>query len=110
MTIAAGDIALAERLCAALSTDTFRPYATDDLVGVELGGAVKNVLAIACGMAIGRGLGEGTRAALIARGLAEMTRLGAALGARPETFMGLAGVGDLVVPGAGVMMASFQRW
>jgi glycerol-3-phosphate dehydrogenase (NAD(P)+) len=97
VTIAAGDIALAERLCAALSTDTFRPYATDDLVGVELGGAVKNVLAIACGMAIGRGLGEGARAALIARGLAEMTRLGAALGARPETFMGLAGVGDLVL-------------
>jgi glycerol-3-phosphate dehydrogenase (NAD(P)+) len=97
VTIAARDIALAERLCTALSTDTFRPYATDDLVGVELGGAVKNVLAIACGMAVGRGLGESARAALIARGLAEMTRLGAALGARPETFIGLAGVGDLVL-------------
>lgn len=97
VTIAAGDIGLAERLCAALSTDTFRPYATDDLVGVELGGAVKNVLAIACGMTVGRGLGESARAALIARGLAEMTRLGGALGARPETFMGLAGVGDLVL-------------
>jgi glycerol-3-phosphate dehydrogenase (NAD(P)+) len=97
VTIAAGDIGLAENLCAALSTESFRPYASDDLVGVELGGAAKNVLAIACGIAIGRGLGESARAALIARGLAEMTRLGTALGARPETFMGLSGLGDLVL-------------
>jgi glycerol-3-phosphate dehydrogenase (NAD(P)+) len=97
VTIAAADIALAHRLCAALSSDTFRPYASDDLVGVELAGAVKNVLAIACGVVAGRGLGESARAALIARGLAEMTRLGVALGARAETFMGLAGVGDLVL-------------
>jgi glycerol-3-phosphate dehydrogenase (NAD(P)+) len=97
VTIAAAEIRLAHQLCAALSSDTFRPYASDDLAGVELAGAVKNVLAIACGVVAGRGLGESARAALIARGLAEMTRLGAALGARAETFMGLAGVGDLVL-------------
>ncbi len=97
VTIATNDMELAERLCEALSCETFRPYANDDLVGVELGGAVKNVLAIACGIAIGRGLGESARAALISRGLAEMTRLGTALGARPETFRGLSGLGDLVL-------------
>ncbi len=97
VTIAAGDLELAHALSAALATETFRPYASDDLVGVELGGAIKNVLAIACGVVAGRGLGESARAALIARGLAEMMRLGAALGARAETFMGLAGVGDLVL-------------
>jgi glycerol-3-phosphate dehydrogenase (NAD(P)+) len=97
VTIAASELALAHRLCAALSSDSFRPYASDDLIGVELGGAAKNVLAIACGIVAGRALGESARAALIARGLAEMMRLGAALGARPETFMGLSGVGDLVL-------------
>jgi glycerol-3-phosphate dehydrogenase (NAD(P)+) len=97
VTVAAADIAVAERLCAALSTETFRPYASNDLVGVELGGAIKNVLAIACGIVAGRSLGESARAALIARGLAEMMRLGAALGARQETFMGLSGLGDLVL-------------
>jgi glycerol-3-phosphate dehydrogenase (NAD(P)+) len=97
VTIAAADLSLAHALCAALSLDSFRPYASDDLCGVELGGAIKNVLAIACGVVAGRNLGESARAALIARGLAEMTRLGAALGARPETFMGLAGLGDLVL-------------
>jgi glycerol-3-phosphate dehydrogenase (NAD(P)+) len=97
VTIAAGEISLAEDICAALSSDTFRPYASDDLVGVELGGAVKNVLAIACGVVAGRGLGESARAALIARGLGEMTRLGMALGARQGTFMGLSGLGDLVL-------------
>jgi glycerol-3-phosphate dehydrogenase (NAD(P)+) len=97
VTIAAADIALAHRLCTALSSDTFRPYASADVVGVELGGAAKNVLAIACGIVAGRGLGESARAALIARGLAEIMRLGAALGARPETFMGLSGLGDIVL-------------
>jgi glycerol-3-phosphate dehydrogenase (NAD(P)+) len=97
VTIAAADVGLAHALCAALSSDSFRPYASGDLVGVEFGGAVKNVLAIACGIVAGRGLGESARAALIARGLAEMTRLGTALGARPETFMGLSGLGDLVL-------------
>jgi glycerol-3-phosphate dehydrogenase (NAD(P)+) len=97
VTIAAEDIALAEKLCAALATDAFRPYASDDLVGVEMGGAIKNVLAIAAGIVAGRHLGESARAALIARGLAEMLRLGVALGARAETFMGLSGLGDLVL-------------
>jgi glycerol-3-phosphate dehydrogenase (NAD(P)+) len=97
VTVAAADLALARRLCAALSSESFRPYASDDLIGVELGGAAKNILAIASGIIAGRALGESARAALIARGLAEMMRLGAALGARPETLMGLAGVGDLVL-------------
>jgi glycerol-3-phosphate dehydrogenase (NAD(P)+) len=97
VTIAASDLALAHALSASLATDTFRPYASDDPIGVELGGAIKNVLAIACGVIAGRALGESARAALIARGLAEMMRIGATLGARAETFMGLAGVGDLVL-------------
>jgi glycerol-3-phosphate dehydrogenase (NAD(P)+) len=97
VTVASADIALAETLCLALSSETFRPYASDDLVGVEIAGATKNVLAIACGIAVGRGLGESARAALISRGLAEMTRLGVALGGRRETFGGLAGLGDLVL-------------
>ena len=97
VTIAAVDLGLARELSATLATDTFRPYASDDPIGVELGGAIKNVLAIACGVVAGRGLGESARAALIARGLAEMMRLGAAMGARAETFMGLSGLGDLVL-------------
>jgi glycerol-3-phosphate dehydrogenase (NAD(P)+) len=97
VTVAARELDLARSIAAALSSDSFRPYASDDLAGVELAGAVKNVLAIACGVVAGRKLGESARAALIARGLAEMTRLGVALGARPETFMGLSGVGDLVL-------------
>lgn len=97
MTVAAEDAGLAEDLCAQLSAPGFRPYASTDLVGVELGGALKNVLAIACGVVAGRGLGESARAALIARGMAEMMRLGTALGAQAETFMGLSGLGDLVL-------------
>lgn len=97
VTVAAADLPLAQDLCRALSSGSFRAYASDDLIGVELGGAAKNVLAIACGIVAGRGLGESARAALIARGLAEMMRLGAALGARAETFMGLSGLGDLVL-------------
>jgi glycerol-3-phosphate dehydrogenase (NAD(P)+) len=97
ITVAAADLALAHDIAAALATDTFRPYASDDLIGVELGGALKNVLAIAAGVVTGRKLGESARAALIARGLGEMMRVGAALGARAETFMGLSGLGDLVL-------------
>ena len=97
VTIAASEIAFAEDLCAALAGDFFRPYASDDPTGVEFGGAIKNVLAIAAGIVAGRNLGEGARAALVARGLAEMMRVGAALGARQETFMGLSGLGDLVL-------------
>ncbi|MBI1187868.1 MAG: NAD(P)H-dependent glycerol-3-phosphate dehydrogenase [Alphaproteobacteria bacterium] len=96
-TIACADPALARRLVDAIGAPTFRPYATDDLVGAEIGGAVKNVLAIACGIAEGRGLGEGARAALITRGFAELVRLGRALGARAETLNGLCGLGDLVL-------------
>ncbi|MEO1658202.1 MAG: NAD(P)H-dependent glycerol-3-phosphate dehydrogenase [Pseudomonadota bacterium] len=80
-----------------LATSSFRPYASDDLMGVELGGAVKNVLAIACGIAIGKGFGESAKAALIARGFSEFQRLGRAMGARPETMGGLSGLGDLVL-------------
>src|SRR3546814_19909560 len=76
---------------------TFRPYASDDLIGAEIGGAVKNVLAIACGVVEGRGLGQNARAALISRGFAEMSRFGVARGARPETLAGLSGLGDLVL-------------
>ncbi len=90
-----------DALVAAFHGDTLRVYANDDLPGVEVGGAVKNVLAIATGLCDGLGLGLNARAALITRGLAEMTRLGVALGARPETFMGLSGLGDLVLTATG---------
>jgi glycerol-3-phosphate dehydrogenase (NAD(P)+) len=81
----------------ALSSNSFRVYTNDDVVGVELGGALKNVMAVAAGIVEGIGLGFNSRAALITRGLAEMTRLGVALGAKPSTFAGLAGMGDLVL-------------
>jgi glycerol-3-phosphate dehydrogenase (NAD(P)+) len=97
MTIAASDANFADDLAVALSAENFRAYTSDDMVGVEVGGAVKNVLAIGAGMSDGLGFGANTRIALINRGLAEMTRLGVALGAKQETFMGLAGMGDLVL-------------
>ena len=97
VVIAAGDAALAERLAAALATPAFRPYASDDPMGVALGGAAKNVLAIGCGIVLGRGLGENARAALLTRGLAELQRLVAAAGGRRETAMGLSGAGDLIL-------------
>jgi glycerol-3-phosphate dehydrogenase (NAD(P)+) len=97
VTLAAEDEPLARRLCEAISTKTFRLYRSEDLRGVELGGAAKNVFAIAAGMTIGRGLGASAQAALIARSFAELTRLGRALGARSETLMGLSGLGDLVL-------------
>lgn len=96
VTIAAKG-ALAEQLQAALGSATFRPYASDDLTGVALGGAAKNVYAISCGVVEGMGLGENARAALLARSFAELARLGEALGARRETLMGLSGLGDLVL-------------
>lgn len=86
-----------ERLAPALARPTFRPYFSDDVAGAEIGGAVKNVLAIACGVVDGLGLGQNARAALIARGYAEMLRFGEALGARAETLSGLCGLGDLVL-------------
>jgi glycerol-3-phosphate dehydrogenase (NAD(P)+) len=97
MTIAANDEAFGASLAKALSSDRFRAYTSDDMIGVEVGGAVKNVLAIAAGMSDGLGFGANTRIALINRGLVELMRLGVALGAKRETFMGLAGMGDLVL-------------
>lgn len=93
--------AVRERLVQAFHSPTLRVYDNEDIVGVEVGGAVKNVLAIATGLCDGLNLGLNARAALITRGLAEMTRLGLALGARPETFMGLSGLGDLVLTATG---------
>ncbi|CAN7538710.1 NAD(P)-dependent glycerol-3-phosphate dehydrogenase [Acidovorax sp. LjRoot129] len=93
--------AVRESLVAAFHSPSVRVYANEDIVGVEVGGAVKNVLAIATGLCDGLALGLNARAALITRGLAEMTRLGLALGARPDTFMGLSGLGDLVLTATG---------
>jgi len=101
LVAASADAGVRDALVAAFHGPTLRVYANDDLVGVEVGGAVKNVLAIATGLADGLALGLNARAALITRGLAEMTRLGVALGARPETFMGLSGLGDLVLTATG---------
>jgi len=97
VTIASHDRPLARGFAAALGSSRFRPYLSTDPTGAEIGGAVKNVLAIACGTVEGRGLGENARASLITRGLAEMIRLGLAKGGRAETFGGLSGVGDLVL-------------
>lgn len=97
VTVAAADIALAEAVARALASPSFRPYASDDVTGVEVGGALKNVLAIASGIVIGRGLGASAQAALIARAFAELTRLAVALGGRAETLTGLSGFGDLVL-------------
>jgi glycerol-3-phosphate dehydrogenase (NAD(P)+) len=97
MTIASHDPHFASELARRLSGQNFRAYTSTDVVGVEVGGAIKNVLAIGAGISDGLGFGANTRIALIARGLVEMTRLGIALGARKETFMGLAGLGDLVL-------------
>jgi glycerol-3-phosphate dehydrogenase (NAD(P)+) len=97
LTVAANDEAFAADLAQALSGSNFRAYTSRDIVGVEVGGAVKNVLAIGAGISDGLGFGANTRIALINRGLTEMTRLGVALGANQETFVGLAGMGDLVL-------------
>ncbi|QUP55053.1 NAD(P)H-dependent glycerol-3-phosphate dehydrogenase [Ralstonia syzygii] len=101
MTVASASTALCALTQRAFHHHAMRVYASDDLVGVEVGGAVKNVLAIATGAADGLGLGLNARAALVTRGLAEMTRLGMALGGRPETFMGLTGMGDLLLTATG---------
>jgi glycerol-3-phosphate dehydrogenase (NAD(P)+) len=97
MTVASTNREYAQQLAESISTPTFRAYTSDDVIGVEVGGATKNVYAIGAGICDGLGFGANTRIALIARGLAEMTRLGLALGARAQTFMGLAGMGDLVL-------------
>jgi glycerol-3-phosphate dehydrogenase (NAD(P)+) len=97
LTVASTNAALCERVVEAVHSDRLRIYSSDDLIGVEVGGAVKNILAIATGAADGLALGLNARAALITRGLAEITRFGIALGGRAETFMGLSGVGDLIL-------------
>lgn len=97
VTVASKDKAARDLIIQAVAAPTFRPYPTDDMVGAEIGGAVKNVLAIACGIVTGRKLGENARAALVTRGLAEVMRLGERLGARSETLMSLCGLGDLTL-------------
>ena len=97
VTLAAENMELAQQLASVIARPALRPYVSSDVVGAEIGGAVKNVLAIACGVVDGAGLGQNARAALIARGFAEMTRYGLARGARAETLAGLSGLGDLVL-------------
>jgi glycerol-3-phosphate dehydrogenase (NAD(P)+) len=108
VTLAAEDRGTGEALVRRLARPAFRPYLSDDLAGAEVGGAVKNVLAIACGVVEGRGLGQNARAALISRGFAEMTRFGLAKGARTETLAGLAGLGDLVLTCSSVSSRNFS--
>jgi glycerol-3-phosphate dehydrogenase (NAD(P)+) len=97
VTLACKDEELGEKLTNALATPHFRIYRSDDITGAEIGGAVKNVLAIACGVVEGRNMGDNTRAALVTRGLAEIVRLGVAKGAKAQSLMGLAGIGDLTL-------------
>jgi len=103
VVVASADLAVAEQVQRALATAAFRVYSSEDVVGVELAGALKNVIAIAAGLVDGLGYGHNTVAALITRGLAEITRLAVALGARPETLAGLAGLGDLVLTCTGAL-------
>lgn len=107
VTLAAGDPDLAQALAEALSSPAFRIYHSADIRGVEIGGAAKNVLAIAAGIAVGLGLGESARAALVARGFAELRRFGEAYGADPETLMGLSGLGDVVLSCASPQSRNF---
>ncbi len=108
VTLAADDAVLAEQLRDRLAQPTFRIYVSDDVAGAEIGGAVKNVLAIACGVVEGRGLGQNARAALIGRGFAEMTRFGLAFGAKRETLAGLSGLGDLVLTCSSVSSRNYS--
>ncbi len=108
LSLAAGDIDVARRAQTILHSPRLRVYASDDVIGVQLGGAIKNVIAVACGAADGLGLGASAVASLMTRGLAEMTRLGVALGANPLTFLGLAGVGDLTLTCTGALSRNFQ--
>jgi glycerol-3-phosphate dehydrogenase (NAD(P)+) len=107
VTVASADATLGGSFTAALGSSRFRPYLSPDPIGAEIGGAVKNVVAIACGIVVGRGLGDNARAALITRGLAEMIRLGLAIGGRAETFAGLSGIGDLVLTCSAVQSRNY---
>jgi glycerol-3-phosphate dehydrogenase (NAD(P)+) len=106
--VAANDAAMRERVAAMLSTPSFRLYGNDDPIGAQVGGAAKNVIAIAAGAVIGAGLGENARAALITRGLAELARLAVALGGRRETVMGLSGLGDLLLTCTGAASRNYN--
>ncbi|MBI5162994.1 MAG: NAD(P)-dependent glycerol-3-phosphate dehydrogenase [Magnetospirillum sp.] len=108
VTLACADATLGQRLVEAVGTATFRPYYSDDLMGAQVGGAVKNVLAIGCGIVEGRGLGDNARAALITRGLAELMRFAAAKGGRAETLMGLSGLGDLILTAASAQSRNYS--
>jgi len=108
VTLAGDDVAAAQALADRLSSDRFRPYSGDDVIGAQIGGAIKNVLAIACGIAEGRGFGDNARAALITRGLAELTRLCVVKGGRAETMMGLSGLGDLVLTCTSVQSRNYS--
>ncbi|WP_374700953.1 NAD(P)H-dependent glycerol-3-phosphate dehydrogenase, partial [Aureimonas sp. AU40] len=105
--LAAGDTALADDLAHRLAAPAFRIYAGDDVLGVEAGGSLKNVLAIAAGASAGLGLGASALAALVTRGFVELRRLGEALGARPDTLLGLSGLGDLVLTCSGAQSRNF---
>jgi glycerol-3-phosphate dehydrogenase (NAD(P)+) len=108
VTLACADADVGRALAARLARPHFRPYASDDVIGAEIGGAVKNVLAIACGVVAGKRLGENARAALIARGFAEMVRYGVARGGRAETLSGLSGLGDLVLTCSSTQSRNFS--
>ena len=108
VTLACADETRGMYLCQEIGAAAFRPYYTDDVIGAEIGGALKNVLAIACGIVAGKALGESARAAVTARGFAEMGRLGTALGARPETLGGLSGLGDLILTCSSDMSRNFS--
>ncbi len=108
ITLGAADQALGRKVAEAISSPTFRPYLSEDVIGAEVGGAVKNVLAIGCGMADGKGLGANARAALLTRGLAEIVRLALARGGKPETLMGLSGLGDLVLTATSLQSRNYS--
>ncbi|MGD9637674.1 MAG: NAD(P)H-dependent glycerol-3-phosphate dehydrogenase [Alphaproteobacteria bacterium] len=108
ITLATHDVNLGKHLIQNMVTPWFRPYLSDDVIGCQIGGAVKNVLAIACGIVEGKKMGDNTRAALITRGLAEILRLALALGARTETLMGLSGMGDLILTASSMQSRNFS--
>lgn len=108
ITLACKDSDMGQQLIDAIASHTFRPYLSNDVIGAQLGGAIKNVLAIACGIVEGRGMGENARAALITRGLAEIVRLGKVLGADPLTLMGLSGLGDLTLTCSAMQSRNFS--
>ena len=108
LTLAASDLDLGQKVAAAIGSRTFRPYLSSDVMGAQVGGAVKNVLAIACGICDGRKLGANARAALLTRGITEIVRLAEALGGQRETLMGLSGLGDLVLTATSMQSRNFS--